>query len=161
VREISSLFDKKKQKMKDETDQAQDPQPGSCTVVLPASLQATRKNATGTDKRAFVAGMTSIATITKVKTFDLEIDVDADDLPAEQALPSISLLAAEQIVFKLRDVIALPVAKDEKDKTDYSRSIPPWRKYELRIVESYADDNNEPQGVLESVIALEKLETNR
>ena len=155
--DTNSLFNSRATPISEALSTSGDLQPGECSIVRPESLQQKLKRQDGKDEPAFLANIIYAGTSPVIKTYELGIQVNNDGLAADQPRSSIRLAAGEQLVLKMRGVIASAGERPADDKVDYKTDVPPWRKYQLRIVETYSDDKGEPQGIMEAVIDLEKV----
>ncbi|KAL7946860.1 hypothetical protein V8C42DRAFT_364147 [Trichoderma barbatum] len=151
------LFDTKKQALAEVISSSADPAPGESCIILPPSLQTVFKTESALEKSVYPCGLAPIGTGISSQSYDLGVEVDPTAVADKTPLPSISLASGEQLVFKIRGVIAQPAPKNEADKTDYSKSTPPWKKFEVRITETYADEMDEITGHHEVVFEIEKI----
>lgn len=136
-----------------------DPDSGQCSIVLPASLTKVYKEKPE-DKGLpiFPAQIGEIGTSLTTSRYDLGVTVENTARTENDPLSAITFDKGEQIVFKLRGVIAPHALPDATDKTDYSKSktAPPWKTSTIKVVESYANAKDEPQGTAEVEFVIEK-----
>ncbi|KAF4339123.1 ubiA prenyltransferase family domain protein [Fusarium beomiforme] len=152
------LFNAKTQPRSDLLKHSADPGPGECSVYLPASLNKIyQTDQHDTRRPMFPAQINQIGTSLTTFRYDLGVEVDDEGRAPDSPLLSIRLEEGEQIVFKMRGIIADQAKPDAKDKTDYSKTTPPWKKYTISVVETYLDANDEMQGVAETEFEIEKL----
>lgn len=155
----SALFDAKAQPLADLISKSSDPSPGECSITLPQALTKLYKaKPEDAGVPVFPAQIGEIGTSPSTFRYDLGIEVDNTARAQNDALPAITFDKGEQIVFKLRGVIAAHALPDANDKTDYSKAetLPPWKMYTIKVVESYADAKDEVQGTAEVDLVVEK-----
>lgn len=155
----SVLFDTKAQPLADLLSKSSDPGPGECSIALPASLTKVYKaKPEDAGRPIFPAQIGEIGTSLTTFRYDLGIEVDNAARAGDAPLPAIAFDKGEQIVFKLRGVVAPHALPDATDKTDYSKSktAAPWKTYTIKVVESYADAKDEAQGTAEVEFVIEK-----
>ncbi|KAH7413881.1 hypothetical protein DE146DRAFT_731458 [Phaeosphaeria sp. MPI-PUGE-AT-0046c] len=157
VNGTSVLFDAKAQRLEALLSKSSDPAPGQCSMAIPASLTTVYKaKPEDAGRPVYPAQIGEIGTSPTTFRYDLGIEVDNTARTETDPLPAITFNKGEQIVFKLRGVIAAHALPDASDKTDYSKSTPPWKKYTIQVVESYADAKDELQGTSEVELTIEK-----
>jgi hypothetical protein len=100
-----------------------------------------------------------VGTSLTTSRYELGIEVDITARAKDDPLPAIAFEKGEHIVFKLRGVIAAHALPDAADKTDYSKgkTLPPWKTYTIKVVESYADAKDELQGTAEVEFVIEEV----
>jgi hypothetical protein len=153
------LFNAKAQPLADLISETPDPGPGKCSIVLPPALTKVYKaKPEEAGLLVFPAQIGPVGTSLTTSRYELGIEVDNTAREKDAPLPAITFEKGEQIVFKLRGVIAAHALPDAADKTDYSKgkTLPPWKTYTIKVVESYADAKDEVQGTAEVEIVIEK-----